>query len=43
MNVRVGEQSYQWNNESMMPVGFIFRKCDMTPGGMLKYGVEVRL
>lgn len=42
MDVKVGENKFHWNSTSMMPIGFVFRKCDLTEGGMLNYGAEVR-
>jgi len=42
MNVQVGENRYQWNSSSMIPIGFVFRRCEMTPAGILRYGNEVR-
>lgn len=41
MNVKVGDNRYQWNSSSMIPVGFVFRKCDVSSQGVLTYGPEV--
>ena len=41
MDVKVGDNKYQWNSDKMMPIGFIFRKCSLSPAGVLKYGSEV--
>ena len=43
MDVKVGDSVFQWNSSGMMPVGFVFRKCEMSEGGILKYGPEVRI
>ena len=43
IDVKVGDRVFQWNSSGMMPVGFVFRKCEMSGGGILKYGPEVRI
>jgi len=42
MNVKVTGTEFGYSNDQMKPIGIVFRKCDLNPNGVLKFGEEVR-